>query len=74
MLLDEGGLRSRIAQWEKLPVFAPEPLALLPQAAVARPCARVLARLASEGRSIVAEGAIEPLYLREPHITMPKPR
>lgn len=74
LLVDEAGLRSRIAMWGNLPVFVTEPLALLPDAAIAQPGASVLARLAAEGRSIVAEGTLEPLYLREPHITQPKAR
>lgn len=74
VLVDEAGLRSRIAIWGNLPVFVTEPLALLPEAVVALPGASVLARLAEAGRSIVSEGALEPLYLREPHITQPKAR
>ena len=74
LLVDEPGLRSRIAEWNAWPILVPEPLALLPGATLARPCASALARLAAEGRSIVAEGENEPLYLREPHITPPKPR
>jgi hypothetical protein len=46
----------------------------VPQAVVSRPRALTLARLAAEGRGIFAEGELEPLYLREPHITYPKPR
>jgi len=74
LLLDETGVRERLRQWEKLPVLVPEPLALLPQAIVSRPRALGLAQLAAAGRSVVAEGSLEPLYLREPHITTPKPR
>ena len=56
------------------PVLTAEPLALVPQAIVGRPRALTLARLAEDGRGICAEGDLEPLYLREPHITQPKPR
>ena len=39
---------------------------------MALPSALLLARLAEAGRSIVATGDLEPIYLREPHITQPK--
>lgn len=41
---------------------------------LAFPSAETLAALAARGRGIVATGALEPIYLREPHITKPKPR
>jgi hypothetical protein len=69
--LDEAGLKARLAEWRDLPVLVPEPLPPLPRAVIARPSAVALARLAAAGRSIVAEGTLEPLYLREPHITLP---
>ena len=74
MLTDATGLLARIAGLPGWPVLSAEPLALVPDAIVALPRALTLARLAADGRSIVAEGALEPLYLREPHITQPKPR
>ena len=36
--------------------------------------ALVLARLAAEGVGIVATGDLEPIYLREAHITTPNAR
>ena len=74
MLTDAPGLLARIAGLPGWPVLSAEPLALVPDAIAALPGALTLARLAADGRSIVAEGALEPLYLREPHITQPKPR
>ena len=74
LLFDEAALRARLADLKDWPVLVSEPLAIVPVAIVAKPCALRLARLAARGRSIVAEGALEPLYLREPHITMPKAR
>ena len=74
MLTDAAGLLARIAGLPDWPVLSAEPLALVPEAVVALPRALTLARLAADGRGIVAEGALEPLYLREPHITLPKPR
>jgi tRNA threonylcarbamoyl adenosine modification protein YeaZ len=56
-----------------LPVFATEPLARFPQATLAFPSAR---RLAELGRAQIGEiddtQTLEPIYLREPHITVPK--
>lgn len=57
-----------------LPLYTSEPLEIpLPAAPELRyPEAERLARLAAAGRSIVARGNLEPMYLREPHITLPK--
>ncbi len=74
LLTDAAGLLARIAQCPDWPVLSAEPLALVPLAKIAAPRALTLARLAAEGRGICAEGDLEPLYLREPHITLPKPR
>jgi tRNA threonylcarbamoyladenosine biosynthesis protein TsaB len=41
---------------------------------VATPSAETIAAFGAQGRGIVATGALEPIYLREPHITKPKPR
>jgi tRNA threonylcarbamoyladenosine biosynthesis protein TsaB len=74
LLTDAAGLLARIAALPAWPVLCAEALDLAPQAVVARPRALTIARLAAEGRGICAEGDLEPLYLREPHITQPKPR
>jgi len=74
VLLEASALLARIADAPGWPVLVAEPLAILPAAIVAHPRAEILARLAAARRSIVAEGALEPLYLREPHITQPKQR
>jgi hypothetical protein len=54
-----------------MPVFSSESLDF---AGVEIRCPRVdrLGRLGVEGRGIYARGTLEPLYLREPHITWPK--
>ena len=74
LLTDAAGLVARVAEFPGWPVLTAEPLALVPHAVVALPRALTLARLAVEARGICAEGDLEPLYLREPHITLPKPR
>ena len=57
-----------------LPIIASEEIsAVIPGALEFRfPSAERLARLAAEGRSIVARGNLEPIYLREAHITVAK--
>lgn len=73
LLTDAAGLLAHVAQFPDWPVLSAEPLALVPHAKIALPRALTLARLAAQGRGICAEGDLEPLYLREPHITLPKP-
>ena len=65
-------LRALDVQFASVPFFTPVELPELPRAVVALPLARRLAELAAAGTSIVAEDALEPLYLREVHITWPK--
>ena len=52
-------------------VFSSEELGL-PGVEIRYPCVERLGRLAVAGRSIVARGTLEPIYLSEPHITKPK--
>ncbi len=73
-LVSESELRAQLELHPTLPVFASEPLPAFPSAPIAYPSAVRLARLAAEGRGIVQEGNLEPIYLREPHITQPKPQ
>lgn len=70
-LLTEAELRERLAV-NTLPVFTGEPLAIAPEAQIALPSAAILARLGAADRGIIARGDLEPIYLREPHITQPK--
>jgi len=72
-LLDATALAGRLDGLPELPVFSTAHLPGFPRAVVALPRAAILARLAGAGRGILARGDFEPLYLREPHITQPKP-
>lgn len=74
LLLSPEELRARLEAPVRLgpPVFASALIEGFPQAQLAFPCAEILARLASQGTGIVASGNLEPIYLRDPHITMPK--
>jgi hypothetical protein len=53
------------------PVFSSEALGF-PGVEVRFPQVDLLGRLGADGRGIHARGTLEPLYLREPHITLPK--
>jgi tRNA threonylcarbamoyladenosine biosynthesis protein TsaB len=54
------------------PVLSTETLVQFPQATVTYPAASWLARLASHEHQNVVTGELQPIYLREPHITQPK--
>jgi hypothetical protein len=56
---------------ECVPVFSSEELGL-PDVQLRFPRVDRIGRLAIEGRGIHARGVLEPIYLREPHITLPK--
>jgi tRNA threonylcarbamoyladenosine biosynthesis protein TsaB len=73
-LLDEQPLRELLETFPSLPCHAQEPLAAFPSAQIAHPSAVILARLAADGKSIIATGDLEPIYLREPYITQPVTR
>lgn len=68
LLLSREQLQS--AQW-RLPVYGCAPLELLPGLEVRFPEARRLALLAERGISVIAQEHLQPLYLRDPHITQP---
>ena len=55
-----------------LPVFSSELLPQLGHTVIRFPSALVLARLAEESRRSFSLPPLEPIYLREPHITIPK--
>ncbi|HEX8295624.1 MAG TPA: tRNA (adenosine(37)-N6)-threonylcarbamoyltransferase complex dimerization subunit type 1 TsaB [Chthoniobacteraceae bacterium] len=74
LLVSETELRERLSANSGWPIFAPAALPALPETRIARPSATLLARLAAAGQSICAEDDLEPIYLREPHITQPKAR
>ena len=71
LLFSEEELQKQITAVD-VPVFCSESLAQFPVATVAYPSARVLARLAREAHHSFSMPPLEPIYLREPHITMPK--
>jgi tRNA threonylcarbamoyladenosine biosynthesis protein TsaB len=73
LLLSPDELNTRLGVSPAL-TFASTILPDFPQVQVAYPSATIIARLAADGRGIVARENLEPLYLREPHITVPRSR
>ncbi len=71
LLFSEEELQKQITAVD-VPIFCSESLAQFPAAIVAYPSARVLARLAQEPRHSFSLPPLEPIYLREPHVTMPR--
>ena len=72
-LLSEAELRAKIDD-QTAPLFATEELPQFAHVERAYPSARVLARLATEANRRFVLPPLEPMYLREPHITQPKTR
>ena len=56
----------------KAQIFAIEPLPHFNRVTVRHPSARILAQLAAEPNRAFVLPPLEPIYLREPHITTPK--
>jgi len=73
VLLTADELTARLSECA-LPVFSDAPIEEFPQADLAFPSATKLAQLAAEDRGIIQRDLLEPLYLRDPHITQPKPK
>jgi tRNA A37 threonylcarbamoyladenosine modification protein TsaB len=72
-LCTESELREHLRSRLDDPVFATQQLAQFPEALVIYPSALELARLAINARPNAAKPPLEPIYLREPHITVPQP-
>ena len=72
-LFTEAELRSKIGKLEKnMSIFASENLLQFERAIVRYPSARVLAHLVQDSNRSFWLPPLDPIYLREPHITMPK--
>jgi tRNA threonylcarbamoyladenosine biosynthesis protein TsaB len=66
-------LKAKLDSLERaMPVFSSEPLSEFHQAVMRLPSALLLARLAEEPQRRFFLPPLEPIYLREPHITIPK--
>ena len=72
-LFSELELKARLESIEPAtPVFSSELLSQFQRSLISFPSALILARLAKEPRRSFCLPPLEPIYLREPHITMPK--
>jgi tRNA threonylcarbamoyl adenosine modification protein YeaZ len=72
-LFPESELKAKLNAVEMaMPVFTSDSLPQFERTVVRFPSARVLARLAREPQRSFSLPPLEPIYLREPHITMPK--
>jgi tRNA threonylcarbamoyladenosine biosynthesis protein TsaB len=72
-LMSEAELREKLDKIDqKMPMFTTEKLPQFERAELRYPTAKVLARLATDSNRNLAQPPLEPMYLREPHITIPK--
>jgi len=72
-LLSETELRGKIDNLDpKIPIFCSEKLPQFKRAMIIYPSARLLARLAQNTNRSFVLPPLEPMYLREPHITTPR--
>ena len=72
-LMSEAELREKLAKLDnKMSIFTTEKLPQLARAELRYPSAKLLARLAADSKREFIQPPLEPMYLREPHITIPK--
>jgi tRNA threonylcarbamoyl adenosine modification protein YeaZ len=72
-LYSESEMKAKLETLEPtMPIFSSELLAQFDRAVVRYPSALVLARVAQQPQRSFHFPPLEPIYLREPHITMPK--
>lgn len=71
MLLSEADLRGRITATQ-LPIYASEPLPRFDNVEIAFPSAKRLGRLVQREHANKTLPPLQPIYLREPHITISK--
>lgn len=70
-LLNETELHARLTSLT-IPIFSSETLPAFPAALTNYPSARILAEIAAARPANPAQTPLEPMYLREPHITQPR--
>ena len=72
-LMSEAELREKLAKLDRnMSILATEKLPQFEQAQLRYPAAGILVQLATDARRKFAEPPLKPMYLREPHITVPK--
>jgi tRNA threonylcarbamoyladenosine biosynthesis protein TsaB len=72
-LMAEAELREKLDKIDKeMPIFTTEKLSQFERAELGFPSAKLLGRLATDSKRQFTQPPLEPMYLREPHITIPK--
>jgi tRNA threonylcarbamoyladenosine biosynthesis protein TsaB len=72
-LMPQAELRENLDKVDRqMSIFATEKLAQFARAEIRYPSAKLLASLASDSNRSFTQPPLEPIYLREPHITFPK--
>jgi len=72
-LMTEAELRAKLDKLDKtMSIFAIEKLLQFERAQIRYPSAKLLAQLAGDPNREFTRPPLEPMYLREPHITIPK--
>ena len=72
-LTSEAELRAKLDKLDrKMSVFTTEKLPQFDRAELRYPAAKMLAQLGADAKRSFAQPPLEPMYLREPHITIPK--
>ena len=72
-LVNEAELAGKLAKIDrKMPIFTTEKLSQFERAELRYPSAKMLARLAADSKRQFVQPPLEPMYLREPHITIPR--
>jgi tRNA threonylcarbamoyladenosine biosynthesis protein TsaB len=72
-LMTEAELREKLAKLDKkMSIFTTEKLPKFDRAELRYPAAKILGQLATDSKRKFVPPPLEPMYLREPHITIPK--
>ena len=72
-LMSEAELLEKLAKLDnRMSIFTTEKLPQFEQAELRYPSAKVLVRIAGDSKRNFTQPPLEPMYLREPHITIPK--
>lgn len=72
-LFSESDLAQKLRKLDSaMPIFASEQLPQFEKVILCYPSAAVLAKLATDSSRQLAQPPLQPMYLREPHITTPK--
>ncbi|HZR77599.1 MAG TPA: tRNA (adenosine(37)-N6)-threonylcarbamoyltransferase complex dimerization subunit type 1 TsaB [Chthoniobacterales bacterium] len=72
-LMTEAELREKLAKLDgKMPILTTEDLPQFTESELRYPAAKMLSRLATESTRNFSQPPLEPMYLREPHITVPR--